>query len=442
MPAGTHPTRPGVVLALMCGVQFMVTLDLAVVNVAIPSIQADLGLAQSDLQWVIVTYGVTLGGCLLLGGRAADLFGRRRVLVAGLVLFGAASLAAGLAGSLAQLVVPRAVQGLGAALAAPAALSTVAATFAEGAPRTRALGIFAAVSGTGASVGVLAGGALTDGPGWPWVFLLNVPIGVALVALVLRHVPAGRPGRPGRGAIDVLGAATVTGGLMAVVYGINRSPEVGWTSPGVVAALALGVALLVGFTRVERRTASPLVPPALARRPTLVAAVAVAALVFGSFFATIFQATLFMQQGLGYSAVRTGLAWLASTASSLVVAGALAPRVVGRFGASRSLVLGQVIQAAGLVALSRAPHDAAYWTDLFPGFLCFGVGLGFSIMATQVAAFVGVESSVAGLAGGMVETAREVGGALGTAVVATIAVARADDALAGGSTRLGALTAG
>ena len=432
-------TRPGIVLALMCGVQFMVILDLAVVNVAVPSIQADLGLAQSDLQWVIVTYGVTLGGFLLLGGRTADLLGRRRVLVGGLCLFVVASLAAGLAGSLAQLVAARALQGLGAAMAAPAALSTVAATFAEGEARTKALGVFAAVSGSAASVGVVASGVLTEGPGWEWIFLINVPIGLALIALVMRFLA---PNVVERGSSDLLGAATVTGGLMAVVYAINQSIEDGWTSTEVLSALSVGAALLAAFVLVERRAASPLVPLALFRRRTLTAATVVAGLVFGSFFATIFQTTLFLQQGLGYSAVGTGVAWLASTASSLVVAAALAPRFINRFGAGRSLVLGQCIQAVGLATLTSAPSDATYWGDLFPGLLAFGVGLGFSIMATQVAAFIGVEDADAGLTGGIVETAREIGGALGTAVVATLVIARTDDVLAGAATPLEALTEG
>jgi EmrB/QacA subfamily drug resistance transporter len=423
----------------MCGVQFMVILDLAVVNVAVPSIQADLALAQSDLQWVIVTYGVTLGGFLLLGGRTTDLFGRRRVLVGGLVLFVAASLAAGLAGSLAQLVVARALQGLGAAMAAPAALSTVAATFAEGEARTKALGVFAAVSGSAASIGVLASGVLTEGPGWEWIFLINVPIGLALIALIMRFLA---PSVVERGSSDLLGAATVTGGLMAVVYAINQSIEEGWTSSEVLAFLAIGAALLAGFLAVERRASAPLVPLAMFRRRTLSAATVVAALVFGSFFATIFQGTLFLQQGLGFSAVGTGAAWLASTASSLVVAGAIAPRFINRFGASRSLVLGQCIQAAGLLSLTSAPSGAAYWGDLFPGLLAFGVGLGFSIMATQVAAFIGVEEADTGLTGGIVETAREIGGAFGTAVVATLVIARTNDVLAGNATPAEALAEG
>lgn len=432
--------KPGVVLALMCGVQFMVILDLSVVNVAIPSIQADLGLAQADLQWVVVTYGVTLGGSLMLGGRAADLLGRRRVLAAGLALFTAASFGAGLANSLTPLMASRAAQGVGAALAATAALSIVVATFADGAARTKALGIFAAVGGSAASIGVIVSGALTDGPGWEWIFLVNVPIGIGLIALVFRFIAPGSPEHGG--STDIAGAVAVTGGLMAIVFAISRSTEEGWRSVQTLGSLAGGVVLLGLFVFVEGRVRSPLIPLAMFRRRTLVTAVVVAALMAGAFFATIFEATLFMQQTLGFSAIRTGLAWLASTASSLVVAGAIAPVVVNRFGPSRSLVLGQTIVAAGALLLSRASADASYWVDLFPGFLLFGVGLGFSMMAAQVAAFIGVEDAVAGLAGGMVETAREIGGALGTAVVATIVLARTNDVRGSGAADIVARTEG
>jgi len=419
--------HPGVVLALVCGAQFMLILDLAIVNVAIPSMQADLGLSQADLQWVVITYGLALGGFLLLGGRAADLFGRRRVLVAGLGLFVAASLCAGVADSLAQLVMSRAAQGLGAAMAAPAALSILTGTFAEGAARNKALGLFGAVGGSAGSIGVIAGGVFTEGPGWEWIFLVNVPIGIALIALVLTFIPRAAPA--GRSSVDVAGAVSVTAGLMAIVYAINKSVDYGWTSSTTITLLAAGAALLAAFVAIESRAASPLVPLAVFRRRTFAASNVVAALLWGAFFATIFQGTLFMQQTLGYSAVETGLAWLASTTSSLVVAGGLAPRFVSRFSASTSLVVGQALVAAGLLYLARVPADASYWTDLFPGFLAFGVGLGFSMMAVQVAAFTGVDQTVAGLAGGMIETSREVGGALGIAIVATIAIARTEDVL-------------
>ena len=421
--------RPMVVLALVSAAQFMVILDLAVVNVAVPSIQAELDLSQSDLQWVVITYGLTLGGFLLLGGRAADLLGRRRILVAGLVLFAAASLTAGLAESLAMLVTSRAVQGMGAALAAPAALSILTTTFAEGPARTKALGVFGAVSGTAASFGVIVSGVLTTGPGWEWVFLINVPIGVALVALVLWLIPAVPPAE--RGAADVIGAVTVTGGLIAIVYAINQSVEDGWTSATTLGFLAGGVVLLGLFVLAESRVRFPLVPLAMFRRRTLTGSIVVAALVFGAFFATIYQGTLFMQQALGYSAIETGVAWLAATMSSLVVAGAVAPRVVGRLGPGATLAFGQGFTTAGLLYLARVPSDASYWSDLFPAFLAFGIGIGMSVIAVQVAAFTGIEARVSGLAGGLVETAREVGGAFGTAIVATVAIAQADDVLAG-----------
>ena len=444
--------RPWAVLALVCGAQFMVVLDIAIVNVALPSVQADLGLAQADLQWVVITYGIVLGGFLLLGGRAADLLGRRAVLLAGLGLFTASSLTAGLSGSLGQLVASRAGQGLGAALASPAALSILVSTFPEGPERNKALGIFGAVGGSAASIGVILSGVLTTGPGWEWIFFVNVPVGAALVALIARHVPAGtRGGRAsGRRAsgrrADIPGALAVTAGLMAVVYAINRSVDDGWTSGTTAGFLTAGAGLLALFVLIERRAPAPLLPLSMFRRPTLVAANLVAALVFGSFFATIFQASLFMQQVLRWSALRTGVAYLAIAAVSLVVAGAIAAKVVGRLGVAWTLAAGQAACATGLLLLARTPVDAAYWADLFPGFALVGAGMGFSLPAAQVAAFIGVGPEVSGLAGGMVETAREVGGALGTAVVAAIAIARADDvvaALGGGpDARAVALTEG
>ena len=426
--AGPRRIRPGLVLALVSGAQFMVVLDIAIVNVALPSIESDLGLAASDLQWVVITYGLTLGGLLLLGGRAADLFGRRRVLTLGLGLFTLASLAAGLAGSLAPLVAARAAQGVGAAMASPAALSILVSTFREGPERNKALGVFGAVGGSAAAVGVILSGALTTGPGWPWIFLVNVPVGILLVALILRFVPRG-PGVPGVRA-DLAGALTVTAGLMALVYGINRSVENGWTSGSTLGFLAVGVALVVAFVAIESRVSAPLVPLRLLRRPTLRAATLSTALVVAAFFATIFQASLFMQQVLRYSALRTGVAYLAIALMALVAAALVAPRVVGRVGAARTLAIGQVASAAGLLLLSQAPADAAYARHLLPAFLLLGVGVSLSNVAAQVVAFVGVADEEAGVAGGIVETAREVGGALGTAIVASVAIARADEVLA------------
>jgi EmrB/QacA subfamily drug resistance transporter len=425
MPLARRAIRPGVILALVCAAQFMVILDFAVVNVALPSLQADLGVDQSDLQWVVITYGLTFGGFLLLGGRAADLLGRRRVLVAGLTLFTAASLGAGLSGGLGSLVAFRAAQGLGAALAAPAALSILASTFAEGEERNKALGIFGAVGGSAAAFGVILSGALSSGPGWEWIFLINVPIGIVLVSCALAYVPDSASVE--RGSADLFGAFSVTAGLMAVVYGINKSVEFGWTSATTVGFLAGGAVLLGLFVAAEARASAPILPLAMFRRRTLSTAIVVAALMWASFFATVFEASLFMQQVLHYSAIRTGVAYLAIALTSVVVAAGVAARAVGRFGPARTLVAGQLFAATGLLLLARAPSDAAYWSDLFPGFVALGIGVGFSAMAAQVAAFTGIPESVSGLAGGMVETAREIGGALGTAVVATVAIARANE---------------
>jgi EmrB/QacA subfamily drug resistance transporter len=415
-------TRPGVILALMCATQFMLILDLVVVNVALPTMQKDLHLSPPDLQWVVITYGLTFAGFLLLGGRAADLLGRRNMLVAGLTMFTAGSLGAGLAGSLVPLVAARAVQGLGAATAAPAALSILTGTFAEGPARNKALGIFGGVAGSGACLGLVAGGVLVGGPGWRWIFLINVPIGIALAGFVLNGVPKGE--RAHRGSADVLGAVTVTTGLLGIVYAINKSVNYGWTSPTTLGALASGAAMLGLFVIIEQRVAAPLIPLSMFRLKTLMTANVVAALVMGSFFGMAFQSTLFLQQVLGYSPLRTGVAGVVTAISSVLVASSIAARVTGRIGAARTLVIGQGIAVSGLLYLSRAPVHAGYWSDLFPAFLASGIGIGLSGVAVQVAAFTGVKNKVSGLAGGMVSTAQEVGAALGLAIIATAALAR------------------
>jgi EmrB/QacA subfamily drug resistance transporter len=360
------------ILALVCGAQFMVVLDVAIVNVALPAIQADLGITQVDLQWVVVTYGLMLGGLLLLGGRAADLLGRRRVLLVGLALFTVSSLSAGLANSFELLVVSRAVQGIAAALTAPAALAILVGMFAEGPERNKALGVFGAVGGSAASAGVVLSGALTAGPGWEWIFYLNVPIGVAVLALIVRFIPADAPAE--RGRADIAGAVTVTGGLMAVVYAINKSVEHGWDSATTIGFFAGGLAALAAFVLIERGSPSPLMPLSMFRRPTLNAANLVAALVYGAFFATIFQASLLMQQVLGYSPLRTGVAYLAIAITAVVVAAGLAPRSLARVGAGWTLAVGQICSAIGLLWLARVPVTAAYWMDLFPAFVLVAAG--------------------------------------------------------------------
>jgi EmrB/QacA subfamily drug resistance transporter len=410
------------ILALVCAAQFMLTLDLVVVNVALPTMQKDLRLSPPDLPWVVITYGLTFGGFLLLGGRAADLLGRRNVLVAGLAMFTAGSLAAGLAGSLIPLLAGRAVQGLGAAMAAPAALSVLTGTFAEGPVRNKALGIFGGIAGSAACLGLVVSGVLVGGPGWRWIFLINVPIGITLAGFVLTCVPGG--GRAHRGSADVLGAVTVTTGMLGIIYAINKSAGYGWTSPATLGLLAGGAAMLGLFVIVERRAAAPLIPLSMFSLKTFTTANIVAGLVMGSFFGTGFQITLFLQQVLGYSPLRTGAAGVITAVSSIIVAGAIAARVAGRIGSARTLVIGQGIAAAGLLYLSRTPVHAGYWGDLFPAFFASGIGIGLSGVAVQVAAFTGVEDKVSGLAGGMVSTAQEVGAALGLAIIATAALAR------------------
>ena len=417
--------KPGLVLALVCGVQFMVILDLAVVNIALPSIQTALRLSSSGLQWIVISYGLTFGGFLLLGGRLADLLGRRRVLVVGLVLLVVGSLSAGLAGSFAPLVLSRGLQGLGAALAAPAALSILTNTFAEGPPRNRALGIFGGVGASAASIGLIVSGLLTGGPGWRWIFLINVPIGLAMLAVVQKIIPKGE--RADRWSADLLGAFTVTAGLLMAVFAINKSVDYGWTSPTTLGISAGGLAMLGLFVIVEKHAASPLIPLEVFRLRTLMAANLVAALALASFFGIAYQISLFMQQVQGYSPIATGLAIVITAASSVLLSMVVAARVVARIGAGLTIVVGQGFAVAGLIYLSRVPVHAAYWTDLFPPFMAFGIAIGLTGVAIQVAAFIGTKESVSGLTGGLISTAQEMGAALGIAIIATAVIDRSKD---------------
>jgi EmrB/QacA subfamily drug resistance transporter len=420
--------RKGVILALACTAQFMVVLDVAIVNVALPSIQLDLGMSQSALQWVVIAYGLLLGGFLLLGGRLSDLLGRRRILLAGLTLFSGASLLAGLAQSQGLLIGARAAQGFGAALVAPAALSILAVTFAEGRERNWALGIFGAVGGSSASVGVIASGLLTDGPGWRWVFLINVPIGVLLVTLAARSLPADRAAA-GSGRFDALGAGAVTAGLLLLVYGLNRGVDHGWSSPPTLACFVGALVLLTVFARVESRTGSPLVPAVALRNRTMVAADLAAFLLYGAVFSFIFLGSLLMQQLLLYSPTRTGLAWLATSLTAFVAAGIAGARLVSAVGVRRLLVVGMALLALGVLWLTRVPVGGRYLTDLLPAFVVVGIAIGLTGPSVQIGALQGVAGSAVGLASGLVETMREIGGAVGIAVVSTVLVARTRDAI-------------
>jgi EmrB/QacA subfamily drug resistance transporter len=423
----TAHTSKGIVLLLSCAAQFMVVLDIAIVNVALPSIQQDLGIGQSTLQWVVIAYGLMLGGFLLLGGRMADLLGRRRMLLTGLILFSSASLLAGVAGSAGLLIGARAVQGFGAALLPPAALSILAVTFAEGAERNRALGIYGAVAGVSASVGVIASGLLTDGPGWRWVFFINVPVGVLLIAMAAVFLAADAPDRRGSERFDVAGAVTVTGGLLLLVYALNRAADFGWGSGATLGLLAASVVMLCAFVRIEARSRSPLVPASSVRNRTLVAANLSAFFLFGAFFSFIFLGSLLMQEVLGYSPTRTGVSWLATSATSFFAAAITGAKLVEVVGVRRLLVAGLSLLAISALLLTRVPAGGNFATDLLPALLLAGVAGGLSAPSAQIGALSGVVHSMTGLASGLVETMREVGGAVGVAAVSTILVSRAGE---------------
>jgi EmrB/QacA subfamily drug resistance transporter len=420
-------TSKGIVLVLSCAAQFMVVLDIAIVNVALPSIQQDLGVGQSTLQWVVIAYGLMLGGFLLLGGRMADLLGRRRMLLTGLTLFSSASLLAGVAGSAGLLIGARALQGFGAALLPPAALSILAVTFAEGAERNRALGIYGATAGVSASVGVIASGLLTDGPGWRWVFFINVPVGVLLIAMAAVFLAVDVPDRRGSERFDVAGAVTVTGGLLLLVYALNRAADFGWGSGSTLGLLAASVVMLSAFVGIEARSRSPLVPGSSVRNRTLVAANLSAFFLFGAFFSFIFLGSLLMQQVLGYSPTRTGVAWLATSATSFIAAAITGAKLVEVVGVRRLLVAGFSLLAVSALLLTRVPAGGDYATDLLPALLLAGVAGGLSAPSAQIGALSGVTHSMTGLASGLVETMREIGGAVGVAAVSTVLVSRAGE---------------
>ncbi len=434
-------TNKGMVLLLACVAQFMVVLDIAIVNVALPSVQQDLSVGQSSLQWIVIAYGLMLGGFLLLGGRLGDLLGRRRMLLTGLTLFTAASLLAGLAGSPGLLIGARALQGLGAALLAPAALSILAVTFAEGAERNRALGIFGAVTGISASVGVIASGLITDSAGWRWVFLINVPIGALLIAMTAKFLPVdARDGRRSE-RFDIAGAVTATAGVLLLVYALNRGADHGWGSGSTLGLLAASVVTLSAFVRIEARSRSPLVPGQALHNRTLVAANLSAFFTFGAVFSFIFLGSLLMQQVLGYTPTRTGVAWLATTATSFLAAAITGARLAATVGVRRLLVAGLSLLAISALLLARIPAGGHYATDLLPALLLAGVAGGLSAPSAQIAALSGVTHSMTGLASGLVETMREIGGAVGVAAVSTILVSRADEIAGAADPAARALTA-
>ncbi|HEX6952330.1 MAG TPA: DHA2 family efflux MFS transporter permease subunit [Gaiellaceae bacterium] len=410
-------------LALIVTAQFMVILDVAIVNVALPSIKSDLGFSATGLQWVITAYAILFGGTLLLGGRLADLLGRRRMFVAGLALFGASSLLSGFAWSSGSLVGFRALQGLGGALLAPAALSLLMTTFAEGRERNRALGIYGAASGSGAAAGVLLGGVITSYLGWSWIFFVNVPVAVAAIALtpfLLRESRADLAHRH----FDLAGAASVTSGLMLLVYGLTRATSDGWSSPITLGLLGGAAALISAFIGIESRSRSPLLPLRIFRLRALSAANVTMALVGAVTFSEFFVLTLYVQDVLHYSAVQSGVAFVAF-ALSVVVASNLAQAVIGRIGVRATLMMGLALATISVGLLTRVPVDGHYFWDLFPAFVLGGTGLGFSFVPVTIAALTGVERADAGVASGLVNTSRQIGGAIGLAGISTITASAA-----------------
>ncbi|MFC7494722.1 MULTISPECIES: MFS transporter [unclassified Nocardioides] len=422
--------RRWLALALLCVVQFMVVLDIAIVNVALPSIQVDLGFSQEDLQWVISAYALVFGGFLLLGGRIADMFGRRRVFLVGLVVFSAASLLAGLAWSDSSLIGARALQGLGAAIITPAALSILSTTFAEGRERNIALGAWGAVGGFGAVAGVLLGGILTDALSWEWIFFVNVPVGVIGLVLAPILLTESRDAHVKR--FDLPGAVLVTGGLSSVVYAITKAGEDGWLAPQTVAIFGGALVLLAGFVLWELRHPEPLMRFGLLRTRT-VSGANVAGFIMGTaMFSMFLMLTLYMQQVLGYSAMKTGVAYL-SVAGTAIVWSAVAGQLVTRVGVKPVLVVGMGALTAGLVYFTQVSVDGSYVSDLLPGFLVLGVGIGFSFVPISIAALAGVRPAEAGLASGLINTSQQIGGALGIAALSTIATSSTEDAIASGS---------
>ena len=425
----TTRTNPWLVLVLVCIAQFMVILDATIVNVALPSIQTDLNMSEASLQWVVNSYTLLFGGFLLLGGRAGDLIGRKRLFLAGLVIFSVASLLNGLADSSNWLIVARGLQGLGAALISPAALSIVTTTFAEGRERAQAMSVWSAIAAGGGAVGLLLGGILTELFSWPWIFFVNLPVGVLAFLFSLRYVPESRDPRSHR-TFDIVGAITVTAGLVSLVYAIVRAESTGWTSANTLGFGGLALVMLTAFLLIERRSKEPLVRLSIFAVRTIRSANLVMLLVASGLFAMFYFNSLYMQRVLGYSPIQTGLAFLPVTAGIVVGAGlsqALARRLDLRTIGSIGLVLG----TAGMLLLLRIDVRGSYVGDLLPALILLSIGMGLTFVPLTLIAMSRIDHGDAGLASGLVNTSQRVGGALGLAILSTLAVNRTTTALSG-----------
>jgi EmrB/QacA subfamily drug resistance transporter len=426
-------------LALLSVVQFMVVLDIAIVNVALPSIQVDLGFSQENLQWVISAYALTFGGFLLLGGRAADLLGRRSVFLAGLLVFTAGSIFAGLAWDDVSLIGARAVQGLGAAVISPAALSILTTTFSEGRDRNIALGVWGAVGGFGAAAGVLLGGVFTESLSWEWIFFVNAPVGLAAMAFAPLLLGESRSASARR--FDVLGAVLVTSGLATTVFAITQANTYGWSSAKTLGLFGVSAAVLAGFVAVELTSDDPLMSFSILRIKTVAGANAAGFILSTATMAMFLMLTLYMQQVLHFSPMETGVAYLA-VAVSVIVWSAVASSLVTKVGVKPVLVAGMAIVTLGLLYFTRVSADGSYVGDLLPGFLVIALGMGFSFVPISIAALAGVDAKDAGLASGLINTSQQIGSALGIAVLSAIAVAQTSDATRAGERPAEALTTG
>jgi EmrB/QacA subfamily drug resistance transporter len=439
--AALSKRRRAALLGLVCVAQLMVILDVSIVNVALPSIRDGLHFSTTGLQWVVNAYTLTFAGFLMLGGRASDLLGRRRVFIAGTALFVLSSLACALADSRSLLIGARTLQGIGGAVISPASLAIIATSFKEGRERSRALGVWAAMGGVGGSLGVLLGGVLTQAFSWPAIFLVNVPIGAVVILFTGRLVPAGRTTVADR-HFDASGALLITGALTALVYAIVRTDTLGWGSAGVLVPLALGVALLGAFLFVEGKVArAPLMPLRVFGMARLRAANLIVFLLYAAVFAIWFFLSLYLQEVLHYDPLQTGLRFLPMTLA-IVATSSFAPRLVARVGERRMLTLGMSCAAVGLLLLTDVRSGGSYTADVLPGGVLAAMGLGLSLVPATIAAVSGVPAKESGLASGMLNTSRLIGGALGLAVLSTIAASRTRGDLLAGASNAAALSGG
>jgi EmrB/QacA subfamily drug resistance transporter len=426
-------------LALVCVAMFMTVLDVSIVNVALPSIKNSLDVSENNLQWVVTAYAIAFGGFLLLGGRAADLLGRRRMFMIGIALFSVASLLCGLAGSIGVLVAARVAQGLGGAIISPATLSIITTTFEEGSERNKALGIWGAMGGSGAAAGVLFGGILTKYAGWEWIFFVNVPVGALVLALTRPLVKESRV--TGLRGFDAGGAVTITGSLALLVYGISKAPDVGWGSGRTIGFLVASAVLFAAFLAIESRHPSPMVPFSIFRTRTVTGANVAGFLLGAVVFANFFLLTLYVQQVLHYSALKAGLTFLATAGTVIPVAG-VSQALVTKIGPRPVLAIGLALITGGMLWYSQIPVHGHYASDLLPGYLMVGVGMAFSFIPMSIAALAGVRPHEAGLASGLINTSQQVGGALGVAIAATVAFTHMQTLLHSGHDLASAQTGG